>query len=214
MRYKRGELSQSEYEAAIDVQIADSIKLQEELGLDVLVHGEFERTDMVEFFGQQLSGFAFTENGWVQSYGSRYVRPPIIYGDVVRTAPMTVREFKVAQSLTEKPVKRMLTAPVTILNWSYPRTDISRSAIDYKLSKRFLELDPAGYFIIYLDRGAGLICAKHFTNEINEQGLAIDPETGKPIPATVKFSGVGLSTYFWYSLAMNSHRCLRMRSLR
>ncbi|NMG11095.1 5-methyltetrahydropteroyltriglutamate--homocysteine S-methyltransferase [Brasilonema sp. UFV-L1] len=99
VRYKRGELSQEEYQAAIDVEIAKSIKLQEELGLDVLVHGEFERTDMVEFFGQQLSGFAFTENGWVQSYGSRYVRPPIIYGDVVRTAPMTVREFKVAQSL-------------------------------------------------------------------------------------------------------------------
>lgn len=118
VRYKRGELSQEAYQAAIDVEIAKSIKLQEELGLDVLVHGEFERTDMVEFFGQQLSGFAFTENGWVQSYGSRYVRPPIIYGDVIRTAPMTVREFKVAQSLTEKPVKGMLTGPVTIVTFS------------------------------------------------------------------------------------------------
>ncbi|MBC1237096.1 MULTISPECIES: 5-methyltetrahydropteroyltriglutamate--homocysteine S-methyltransferase [Nostoc] len=158
MRYKRGELSQSEYETAIDVQIAESIKLQEELGLDVLVHGEFERTDMVEFFGQQLSGFAFTENGWVQSYGSRYVRPPIIYGDVVRTAPMTVREFKVAQSLTEKPVKGMLTAPVTILNWSYPRIDISRSEqafqIALALRDEVADLEAAGAKVIQVDEPA------------------------------------------------------------
>lgn len=158
MRYKRGELNQSEYQAAIDVQIADSIKLQEELGLDVLVHGEFERTDMVEFFGQQLSGFAFTENGWVQSYGSRYVRPPIIYGDVVRTAPMTVREFQVAQSLTEKPVKGMLTAPVTILNWSYPRTDISRSEqafqIALALRDEVADLEAAGAKVIQVDEPA------------------------------------------------------------
>ena len=158
MHYKRGELSQSEYEAAIDVQIADSIKLQEELGLDVLVHGEFERTDMVEFFGQQLSGFAFTENGWVQSYGSRYVRPPIIYGDVVRTEPMTVREFKVAQSLTEKPVKGMLTAPVTILNWSYPRTDISKSEqafqIALALRDEVADLEAAGAKVIQVDEPA------------------------------------------------------------
>ncbi|MEH2290633.1 5-methyltetrahydropteroyltriglutamate--homocysteine S-methyltransferase [Nostoc sp.] len=158
MRYKRGELNQSEYEAAIDVQIAESIKLQEELGLDVLVHGEFERTDMVEFFGQQLSGFAFTENGWVQSYGSRYVRPPIIYGDVVRTAPMTVREFQVAQSLTEKPVKGMLTAPVTILNWSYPRTDISRSEqafqIALALRDEVADLEAAGAKVIQVDEPA------------------------------------------------------------
>ncbi|MEH2390675.1 MAG: 5-methyltetrahydropteroyltriglutamate--homocysteine S-methyltransferase [Nostoc sp.] len=158
VRYKRGELNQSEYEAAIDVQIAESIKLQEELGLDVLVHGEFERTDMVEFFGQQLSGFAFTENGWVQSYGSRYVRPPIIYGDVVRTEPMTVREFKVAQSLTEKPVKGMLTAPVTILNWSYPRTDVSRAEqafqIALALRDEVADLEAAGAKVIQVDEPA------------------------------------------------------------
>ncbi|MEH2080327.1 MAG: 5-methyltetrahydropteroyltriglutamate--homocysteine S-methyltransferase [Nostoc sp.] len=158
MRYKRGELSQSEYETAIDVQVAESIKLQEELGLDVLVHGEFERTDMVEFFGQQLSGFAFTENGWVQSYGSRYVRPPIIYGDVVRTAPMTVREFQAAQSLTEKPVKGMLTAPVTILNWSYPRTDISKSEqafqIALALRDEVADLEAAGAKVIQVDEPA------------------------------------------------------------
>ncbi|BAZ18228.1 5-methyltetrahydropteroyltriglutamate--homocysteine S-methyltransferase (plasmid) [Calothrix sp. NIES-4071] len=158
VRYKRGELSQEEYQAAIDVQIAESIKLQEELELDVLVHGEFERTDMVEFFGQQLSGFAFTENGWVQSYGSRYVRPPIIYGDVIRTLPMTVREFKVAQSLTEKPVKGMLTAPVTILNWSYPRTDIARSEqafqIALALRDEVADLEAAGAKVIQVDEPA------------------------------------------------------------
>lgn len=158
MHYKRGELSQEAYQAAIDVQIADSIKLQEELGLDVLVHGEFERTDMVEFFGQQLSGFAFTENGWVQSYGSRYVRPPIIYGDVVRTAPMTVREFKVAQSLTEKPVKGMLTGPVTILNWSYAQTDISRQEQAFQvalaLRDEVADLEAAGAKVIQVDEPA------------------------------------------------------------
>ncbi|MDF5733929.1 MAG: 5-methyltetrahydropteroyltriglutamate--homocysteine S-methyltransferase, partial [Rhizonema sp. PD38] len=158
VRYKRGELTQSEYLAAIDVQIADCIKRQEDLGLDVLVHGEFERTDMVEFFGQQLSGFAFTENGWVQSYGSRYVRPPIIYGDVVRNTPMTLREFKVAQSLTEKPVKGMLTGPVTILNWSYPRTDISRSEqafqIALTLRDEVADLEAVGAKIIQVDEPA------------------------------------------------------------
>ncbi len=158
VRYKRDELTQEEYQAAIDVQIADCIKRQEELGLDVLVHGEFERTDMVEFFGQQLSGFAFTENGWVQSYGSRYVRPPIIYGDVVRNTPMTLREFKVAQSLTEKPVKGMLTGPVTILNWSYPRTDISRSEqafqIALTLRDEVADLEAVGAKVIQVDEPA------------------------------------------------------------
>ncbi|MEG4810178.1 5-methyltetrahydropteroyltriglutamate--homocysteine S-methyltransferase [Microcoleus sp. F8-D3] len=158
VRYKKGELSQPEYEAAIDTEIANSIKLQEEIGLDVLVHGEFERTDMVEYFGQQLDGFAFTQNGWVQSYGSRYVRPPIIYGDVVRTAPMTVREFKVAQSLTQKPVKGMLTAPVTILNWSYPRTDISRQEQAFQIAlavrDEVADLEAAGARVIQVDEPA------------------------------------------------------------
>lgn len=158
VQYKKGELTQAEYQAAIDAHIADSIKLQEEIGLDVLVHGEFERTDMVEYFGQQLEGFAFTESGWVQSYGSRYVRPPIIYGDVVRTAPITVREFKVAQSLTQKPVKGMLTAPVTILNWSFPRTDISRQEqafqIALALRDEVADLEAAGAKVIQVDEPA------------------------------------------------------------
>ncbi|MFB2835966.1 5-methyltetrahydropteroyltriglutamate--homocysteine S-methyltransferase [Floridanema evergladense] len=158
VKYKKGEITLADYQAAIDAEIARCIQIQEEIGLDVLVHGEFERTDMVEYFGQQLSGFAFTENGWVQSYGSRYVRPPIIYGDVERTAPMTVREFKIAQSLTQKPVKGMLTAPVTIINWSYPRTDISRQdqafQIALALREEVADLETAGAQIIQVDEPA------------------------------------------------------------
>jgi len=158
VKYKRGELTEAEYQAAIDAQIAECIKLQEDIGIDVLVHGEFERTDMVEYFGQQLSGFAFTENGWVQSYGSRYVRPPIIYGDVMRPQPMTVREFQVAQALTAKPVKGMLTGPVTILNWSFPRTDISRQEqafqIALALREEVSDLETAGAQVIQVDEPA------------------------------------------------------------
>ncbi|OKH19436.1 5-methyltetrahydropteroyltriglutamate--homocysteine S-methyltransferase [[Limnothrix rosea] IAM M-220] len=158
VKYKQGKLTEAEYQAAIDAHIADCIKLQEDIGIDVLVHGEFERTDMVEYFGQQLSGFAFTTNGWVQSYGSRYVRPPIIFGDVARPQPMTVREFKVAQALTEKPVKGMLTGPVTILNWSFPRTDISRQEqafqIALALREEVADLEAAGSLVIQVDEPA------------------------------------------------------------
>src|SRR5437867_7195571 len=108
-------------------QSTRTVKLQEELGLDVLVHGEFERNDMVEYFGEQLRGFAFTEHGWVQSYGSRYVKPPIIYGDVARPQPMTVRWSRYAQSRSAQPVKGMLTGPVTILQWSFVRDDQPRA---------------------------------------------------------------------------------------
>lgn len=158
VRYKKGELSLADYQASTDAEIVKSIELQEEIGLDVLVHGEFERTDMVEFFGQQLSGFAFTEHGWVQSYGSRYVLPPIIFGDVERPHPMTVREYQVAQSHTQKPVKGMLTAPVTILNWSYPRTDISCQEqafqIALALRQEIADLEAAGAKIIQVDEPA------------------------------------------------------------
>jgi 5-methyltetrahydropteroyltriglutamate--homocysteine methyltransferase len=158
VKLKRGEITQAEYEAAIDAEIAKCIHFQEEAGLDVLVHGEFERTDMVEFFGQQLSGFAFTEHGWVQSYGSRCVRPPIIYGDVARTGPMTVREFKVAQSLTNKIVKGMLTGPVTMLNWSFPRIDIPRSEqamqIALALRDEVADLEAAGAKMVQIDEPA------------------------------------------------------------
>lgn len=158
VKYKRGKLTEAEYQAVIDAQIADCIKLQEDIGIDVLVHGEFERTDMVEYFGQQLSGFTFTENGWVQSYGSRYVRPPIIFGDVARPQPMTVREFKVAQALTQKPVKGMLTGPVTILNWSFPRADIPRQEqafqIALALRQEVADLEAAGAQVIQVDEPA------------------------------------------------------------
>ncbi|MCS6958950.1 MAG: 5-methyltetrahydropteroyltriglutamate--homocysteine S-methyltransferase [Pseudanabaenaceae cyanobacterium SKYGB_i_bin29] len=158
LQYKRGEITQKEYEQAIDAEIAKCIRCQEEVGLDVLVHGEFERTDMVEFFGQQLAGFAFTEHGWVQSYGSRCVRPPIIYGDISRPQPMTLREFKVAQSLTDKIVKGMLTGPVTMLNWSFPRSDISRREqawqIALALRDEVADLQAAGARIIQIDEPA------------------------------------------------------------
>ncbi|MBE9223137.1 5-methyltetrahydropteroyltriglutamate--homocysteine S-methyltransferase [Cyanobacterium stanieri LEGE 03274] len=158
LNYKKGELSLQEYQEAIDKEIAECIKLQEDIGLDVLVHGEFERTDMVEFFGQRLSGFAFTDSGWVQSYGSRYVRPPIIFGDVERNEPMTIREFKIAQALTDKPVKGMLTGPVTMLNWSFPRADISRKhqafQIALALQAEVADLQEAGALIIQMDEPA------------------------------------------------------------
>ncbi len=158
VKLKRGEITQAEYEAAIDAEIAKCIQFQEEAGLDVLVHGEFERTDMVEFFGQQLSGFAFTEHGWVQSYGSRCVRPPIIYGDVARTQPMTIREFKVAQSLTKKIVKGMLTGPVTMINWSFTRIDIPRSEqamqIAFALRDEVADLEAAGAKMVQIDEPA------------------------------------------------------------
>lgn len=135
-----------------------TLQIQEELGLDVLVHGESERTDMVEYFGAQLTGVAFTEHGWVQSYGSRGVRPPIIYGDVARPATMTVRWSAFAQSLTAKPVKGMLTGPITILQWAFVRDDIPRAAtarqIALALRDEVLDLEAAGLRIIQIDEPA------------------------------------------------------------
>ncbi|VAH96006.1 unnamed protein product [Triticum turgidum subsp. durum] len=121
--YKAKKISEEEYVSAIKEEISKVVKIQEELDIDVLVHGEPERNDMVEYFGEQLSGFAFTANGWVQSYGSRCVKPPIIYGDVSRPNPMTVFWSKMAQDMTPRPMKGMLTGPVTILNWSFVRND-------------------------------------------------------------------------------------------
>ncbi len=132
--------------------------MQEEIGLDVLVHGESERTDMVEYFGEQLDGFAFTQHGWVQSYGSRGVRPPIIYGDVARPAPMTVEWSKYAQSLTDRLVKGMLTGPVTILQWSFVRDDQLRAdtCIQVALAIRdeVVDLESAGIRVIQIDEPA------------------------------------------------------------
>ncbi|HYX81376.1 MAG TPA: 5-methyltetrahydropteroyltriglutamate--homocysteine S-methyltransferase [Gemmatimonadales bacterium] len=150
--------SAEEYERFIETQIGKTIALQEELGLDVLVHGEFERNDMVEYFGEQLAGFAFTEHGWVQSYGTRYVKPPIIFGDVWRPAAMTVRWSRYAQSLTKRPVKGMLTGPVTILQWSFVRDDQPRAEtakqIALAIRDEVLDLEAAGIRVIQIDEPA------------------------------------------------------------
>ncbi|HHG74611.1 MAG TPA: 5-methyltetrahydropteroyltriglutamate--homocysteine S-methyltransferase [Persephonella sp.] len=156
--YRKGNISQEEYENFIKDQIRYAVKIQEELELDVFVHGEFERTDMVEFFGQKLEGFAFTKNGWVQSYGTRCVRPPIIYGDISRPEPMTLKETVYAQSLTKKPVKGMLTGPVTILNWSFYRKDIPKKEIAYQIAlalrDEVIDLEKEGIKIIQIDEPA------------------------------------------------------------
>jgi 5-methyltetrahydropteroyltriglutamate--homocysteine methyltransferase len=157
-RYRRGELTRAEYDAFIERETKHVIELQEEIGLDVLVHGEFERSDMVEYFAQQLEGYAFTRDGWVQSYGSRYVRPPILYGDIHRPEPMTVRWFRYAQSLTDRPVKGMLTGPVTMLQWSFVRDDQPRSATCRQLAlavrDEVLDLEEAGAKVIQVDEPA------------------------------------------------------------
>jgi 5-methyltetrahydropteroyltriglutamate--homocysteine methyltransferase len=156
--FKRGEITESAYIAAIQREIKDCIEKQEKLGLDVLVHGEAERNDMVEYFGQQLGGFCFTQNGWVQSYGSRCVKPPVIYGDVYRKHPMTVDWILYAQSLTQKPVKGMLTGPVTILCWSFVRDDMERSEvckqIAFAIRDEVQDLEKAGVRIIQIDEAA------------------------------------------------------------
>jgi len=157
-RFKSGKLEQADYDAFIAEETARCIRAQEELGIDVLVHGEFERNDMVEYFGEQLDGFAFTKLGWVQSYGSRCVKPPIIYGDVVRPAAMTVYWSHYAQSLTEKPVKGMLTGPVTVLQWSFVRDDQPRAEtckqIALALRDEVQDLEAAGIGIIQIDEPA------------------------------------------------------------
>ncbi len=156
--YVLGRIKAKDYRAFIDAQMRDLIRKQEELGLDVLVHGEFERTDMVEFFGQQLQGFVHSRFGWVQSYGTRYVRPPIIYGDVVRPRPMTARETFFAQALTKKPVKGMMTGPITILQWSFVREDIPREQVAYQIAlclrEECRQLEEGGIKIIQVDEPA------------------------------------------------------------
>jgi len=155
---RKGTISHAEYNAVIRKMVSDCVARQEEIGLDVLVHGEFERNDMVEFFGQNLNGFIFTSNGWVQSYGTRCVKPPIIISDVSRRNPITVDLAKYAQSTTKKPVKGMLTGPVTILNWSFPREDIplGQSAFQIALAIRdeVLDLERNGIGIIQIDEAA------------------------------------------------------------
>ncbi|MCY8271922.1 5-methyltetrahydropteroyltriglutamate--homocysteine S-methyltransferase [Bacillus sonorensis] len=157
-KWRKKEWSDEQYESFIKAETKKWIDIQEEIGLDVLVHGEFERTDMVEYFGEKLGGFAFTKYAWVQSYGSRCVRPPVIYGDVEFKEPMTVKETVYAQSLTSKQVKGMLTGPVTILNWSFARNDLPRKEIAFQIAhalrKEVEALEKAGIQIIQVDEPA------------------------------------------------------------
>jgi 5-methyltetrahydropteroyltriglutamate--homocysteine methyltransferase len=156
--FKKGELGATEYRKAMQAEIQLAVEQQHRIGLDVLVHGEAERNDMVEYFGEQLSGFAFTQNGWVQSYGSRCVKPPILFGDVSRPRPMTVEWATYAQSLTGKVMKGMLTGPITILQWSFVRDDQPRSVTSRQIAlairDEVADLERAGIRIIQIDEAA------------------------------------------------------------
>ncbi|MDD7050280.1 MAG: 5-methyltetrahydropteroyltriglutamate--homocysteine S-methyltransferase [Lachnospiraceae bacterium] len=156
--YKKGEIDKAAYDKQVYAFIAECISKQEEMGLDVLVHGEYERNDMVEFFGENLEGYVFTQKAWVQSYGTRCVKPPIIFGDVKRSCPITVDYSVFAQSRTKKPVKGMLTGPMTILNWSFPREDISLKEMAFQIGiairEEVLDLEKAGIRIIQIDEAA------------------------------------------------------------
>ena len=157
-RIPEGRTLPAAYEAFLKDTIREIVGHQEALGLDVLVHGEPERTDMVEYFGQQLEGFCFTDHGWVQSYGSRCVKPPVLYGDVSRKQPMTASWLAYAQNLTRKPMKGMLTGPVTILCWSFVRDDLEREEVCRQLAlalrDEVLDLERAGLKIIQIDEAA------------------------------------------------------------
>ena len=157
-KWRKGEISDAEYEAFLREEIKRCIEFQEEIGIDMPVHGEFERNDMVEYFGEQLEGFAFTANGWVQSYGSRYVKPPVIFGDVSRSRPMTTYWSEYAQSLTSRPVKGMLTGPVTILQWSFVRDDQPREVtarqIALAIRDEVADLEKSGIAAIQIDEPA------------------------------------------------------------
>lgn len=156
--YRKKEISEEEYVAFNRKKIAECVALQEEIGVDVLVHGEYERNDMVEYFGENLKGYLFTEKAWVQSYGTRCVKPPIIWGDISREKAMTVAWSVYAQSLTDKPMKGMLTGPVTILNWSFPREDISLKESAYQIAlairDEVLDLEKNGISVIQVDEAA------------------------------------------------------------
>jgi len=157
-KFTKGEITAEEYEKFIEKEIEEVVKIQDELGLDVYVHGEPERNDMVQYFGERLDGYAFTTKGWVQSYGSRCVRPPIIVGDISRPAPMTVKESKYAASISKKPMKGMLTGPITCLRWSFPRDDVHQSVqaqqLALALRDEVVDLEAAGIYVIQVDEPA------------------------------------------------------------
>jgi 5-methyltetrahydropteroyltriglutamate--homocysteine methyltransferase len=157
-KFTKGEISAADYEKFIEKEIDDVIKIQDELDLDVYVHGEPERNDMVQYFGERLDGYVFTTHAWVQSYGSRCVRPPIIVGDISRPAPMTVKESKYAASVSKKPMKGMLTGPITCLRWSFPRDDVHQSVqaqqLALALRDEVIDLETAGIYVIQVDEPA------------------------------------------------------------
>lgn len=157
-KFTKGEITAEEYEKFIEKEIQEVVKIQEELDLDVLVHGEPERNDMVQYFGERLTGYVFTTHAWVQSYGSRCVRPPIIVGDISRPAPMTVKESKYAVSISKKPMKGMLTGPITCLRWSFPRDDVHQSIqaqqLALALRDEVVDLEAAGVLVIQVDEPA------------------------------------------------------------
>jgi 5-methyltetrahydropteroyltriglutamate--homocysteine methyltransferase len=157
-KFTKGEITADEYDKFIEKEIQDVIKIQEELDLDVFVHGEPERNDMVQYFGERLTGYVFTTHAWVQSYGSRCVRPPIIVGDISRPAPMTVKESKYAASISKKPMKGMLTGPITCLRWSFPRDDVHQSVqaqqLALALRDEVIDLEAAGIHVIQVDEPA------------------------------------------------------------
>lgn len=157
-KFTKGEITAEEYEKFIEKEIQDVVKIQEELDLDVFVHGEPERNDMVQYFGERLTGYVFTTHAWVQSYGSRCVRPPIIVGDISRPAPMTVKESKYAASISKKPMKGMLTGPITCLRWSFPRDDVHQSIqaqqLALALRDEVVDLEAAGIYVIQVDEPA------------------------------------------------------------
>merc|ERR1712144_135511 len=157
-KFTKGEITAEEYEKFIEKEIQDVVKIQEELDLDVYVHGEPERNDMVQYFGERLDGYAFTTHAWVQSYGSRCVRPPIVVGDISRPAPMTVKESKYAASISKKPMKGMLTGPITCLRWSFSRDDVHQSVqaqqLALALRDEVVDLEAAGIYVIQVDEPA------------------------------------------------------------
>ena len=157
-RFTKGEITAEEYEKFIEKEIQEVVKIQEELDLDVYVHGEPERNDMVQYFGERLTGYVFTTHGWVQSYGSRCVRPPIVVGDISRPEAMTVKESKYAASISKKPMKGMLTGPITCLRWSFPRDDVHQSVqaeqLALALRKEVIDLEAAGIYVIQVDEPA------------------------------------------------------------
>lgn len=157
-KFTKGEITAEEYEKFIEKEIQEVVKIQEELDLDVYVHGEPERNDMVQYFGERLDGYAFTTHAWVQSYGSRCVRPPIVVGDISRPAPMTVKESKYAVSISKKPMKGMLTGPITCLRWSFPRDDVHQSVqaeqLALALRDEVVDLESAGVYVIQVDEPA------------------------------------------------------------